>query len=318
MRVVVVGAGLSGLAAARELATEHEVTVLERSPIIGGRLATVDIGGGRADAGAQFFTVRGPELRSQVDDWLERGVAQVWCHGFARREDGYPRYVGTSGMATLAADIASGLDIRTGQMVFTLRRTVTGWSVVIDDSSTFEADAVVMTCPAAQAWALLAQSPVQLPEVRSAGDYHRTIALLLALDRPSVVPPPGAIQFDPADASNPFGFVTDNLAKGISQTPTMTLHATQPWSLDHWDDDTALVEAELLARARPWIGSASVTERVVRRWRFAGPIHPATEPFHLDVEHRLLFTGDRFAGAKFEGAFRSGLSGGRRLLDELG
>ena len=317
MRIVVVGAGLSGLVAARVLAAEHDVVILEKSSIVGGRLSTVDVGPGRCDAGAQFFTVRGTDLQAQVDDWMDRGLAHVWCHGFAEH-DGYPRFAGSAGMASLATDLATGLDVRTGQMVFTLRRSATGWIVVVDDGTTIEADAIVMACPAAQAWALLAQSPAELPEIGPRSEYHRTIALLLALDRPSAVPMPGAVQFDPSDDTSPFGFVADNHAKGISPTPTMTLHATQPWSRDHWDDDTAAIESALLGRTAPWIGDAEVTHRVVRRWRFAGPVAPATESFRMDHEHRVVFTGDRFAGAKFEGAFRSGLGGGRALLDDLG
>ena len=60
MEVVVVGAGVAGLTAARSLADAgHRVTVLDKGRRVGGRLSTREFaGGGRADAGAQFFTVR--------------------------------------------------------------------------------------------------------------------------------------------------------------------------------------------------------------------------------------------------------------------
>ena len=83
MRVVVVGAGLAGLVAARELAADHEIVVLDKGRSVGGRLATRRIGDARLDHGAQFFTVRSEAFRSQVDEWLSRDVARVWCHGFA-------------------------------------------------------------------------------------------------------------------------------------------------------------------------------------------------------------------------------------------
>ncbi len=89
MRVVVVGAGLSGLVAARRLADDHEVVVLDKGRSVGGRLATRRIGDAVLDHGAQFFTVRGEALRAHTDDWLARGVARVWCHGFGDG-DGYP------------------------------------------------------------------------------------------------------------------------------------------------------------------------------------------------------------------------------------
>jgi hypothetical protein len=130
MRVVVVGAGLAGLSAARRLQPHHDVTVLERNTDVGGRLGTVRIGDATFDSGAQFFTARSDTFRAQADVWVENGVAAVWCHGFAV-DDGHPRYVGATGMSGLALDLAGGLDVRTDHMVFTLRRLEDGWQVVL-------------------------------------------------------------------------------------------------------------------------------------------------------------------------------------------
>lgn len=57
-RVIVVGAGLSGLSAARQLLTtfpEIELTVLEALDRVGGRTHTVDINGFAFDEGAEFI-----------------------------------------------------------------------------------------------------------------------------------------------------------------------------------------------------------------------------------------------------------------------
>ena len=55
-RVLVVGAGIAGLAAARHLADAgREVRVLEARSRLGGRIHTVEVGGVRADAGAAWL-----------------------------------------------------------------------------------------------------------------------------------------------------------------------------------------------------------------------------------------------------------------------
>ena len=308
MRIVVVGAGLSGLAAARALRHDHDVTVLDKGRSVGGRLATRRIGDAVLDHGAQFFTVRGDALARQTDDWLDRGLARIWCHGFHGGGDGHPRYVGAAGMNSLAKDLATGLDVQTGRLVFTLRRQEEGWNVVIDDGTVVHADAVLLTCPLAQSWSLLIESGVEVPDELYRSEYHRTIGLLVTLDAPSAVPAPGGVQFDPADADSPFGFIGDNQAKGISPMPAVTFHATQPWSTEHWDDDIDDLRTALLDRAAPWIGDAGVIESQVKKWRFAGPVTPWAEPCWVDDEVGLALAGDLFAGPKFEGAYQSGLA----------
>jgi phytoene dehydrogenase-like protein len=62
--VVVVGAGVSGLAAARRLIDAGvSVTVLEAAPYIGGQMATDRVDGFRLDRTAQFLNTSYPELR---------------------------------------------------------------------------------------------------------------------------------------------------------------------------------------------------------------------------------------------------------------
>ena len=56
---IVIGAGISGLAAATELARAGcKTIILEKSRGIGGRMATRRVGAAVCDHGAQFFTVR--------------------------------------------------------------------------------------------------------------------------------------------------------------------------------------------------------------------------------------------------------------------
>ncbi len=308
MRVVVIGAGLAGLVAARELARTHEVLVIDKGPSVGGRLATRRIDGAVLDHGAQFFTVRGDEFRAQTDDWVARGIARVWCHGFGGGADGYPRYIGTAGMNSLAKDLARGLDYRCATLAFSMRRDGGCWSVVIDDGRVERADAVVLTCPLPQSWTLLVESGVELPPELIRTDYERTISLLAVLDAPSAVPAPGGVQADPHDDANPFAFVADHQAKGVSPVPALTCHTTVPWSAANWHRPLAELEADLRERARPFVGAANVVTAQVKKWRFATPAAIWPETAYAVPGERIVLAGDAFAGPKMEGAYVSGLA----------
>ena len=63
-RVVVVGAGVAGLTAARDLvAAGHDVLVLEASPRVGGKLHRATVAGVTVDVGAEAMLNRRPEGR---------------------------------------------------------------------------------------------------------------------------------------------------------------------------------------------------------------------------------------------------------------
>jgi phytoene dehydrogenase-like protein len=68
MRVVVVGAGVSGLAAARHLTSRGiDVTVLEASDAVGGRIRTDIVDGFRLDRGFQLYNPAYPEGMRMLD-----------------------------------------------------------------------------------------------------------------------------------------------------------------------------------------------------------------------------------------------------------
>ena len=77
--VLIIGAGMAGLTAARQL---HEanlpVLVVDKGRGVGGRMATRRIGHGRVDHGAQCFTVRDQHFALCVSDGQVAGVVSRW------------------------------------------------------------------------------------------------------------------------------------------------------------------------------------------------------------------------------------------------
>ena len=312
MRVVIVGAGLSGLVAARELTDAGaSVVVVDKGRSPGGRLATRRIGAATLDHGAQFFTVRTPAFAHRVDAWVERGLVSVWSHGFTG-DDGHPRYVATAGMNSLAKDLASGLDVRCSTMAFAVRPAQSGddWTVVIDDGTVHVGDAVIITSPLPQSFALLADAGIDLDEALMRTDYERTIALLATLDRPPEMAAPGGIQTPTAEVN----FVADNAAKGVSAVPAITLHASTAWSEAHWDDDLDDLRRSLIELAATWLGPAEIDEAQVKKWRFATPRTTWPDPCWVAPGGRVVLAGDAFDGPRVEAAHNSGLAAAHALI----
>lgn len=314
MRVVVVGAGVAGLMAAQSLTNSgHDVIIVDKGRSPGGRIATRRIDDATLDHGAQFFTVRDSLFESHVSEWIASGVVTEWCRGFdttAPHNDGYPRYRGVRGMTDIAKHLAQGLDVRCNTLAFSIGRGATSkWQLKIDDGSVLDADAIIVTCPLPQAYALLVTAGIELPESMLRTEYDRTICLLAVLNQSSAIANPGGLQ----NPDETFSFIADNAIKGISSTTALTLHANPQFSLEHWDTPIEDVQRLLLERAKPWIGDATVVTSQIKKWRLATPL--TIWPERYWANDMIVLAGDAFGGPKIEGAALSGLSAANYLAN---
>ena len=312
MRVVVVGAGIAGLMAAQSLVKHgHDVVVVDKGRSPGGRLATRRIDDATLDHGAQFFTVRDPLFKSHVEKWIASGVVTEWCRGFdsaTQNNDGFPRYRGVRGMTDIAKHLAIGLDVRCNTLAFSIAPgTTSKWQLNIDDGSALNADALIVTCPLPQTYALLVTADIELPDSMMRTEYDRTICLLAVLNQSSAVVSPGGLQ----NPDETFSFVADNAIKGISSAVALTLHANPQFSLEHWDAPPQDVHDLLLKQAKPWIGDATVVTSQVKKWRLATPL--TIWPDRYWANEMIVLAGDAFGGPKIEGAALSGLSAANYL-----
>jgi renalase len=307
---VIIGAGLAGLAAAQRLVGQRTITVLDKGRGVGGRMATRRIGAATLDHGAQFFTVRSDEFAALVEPLRHEGLIAEWCKGFRSPEDGYPRFMVRGGMSAWPKRWASGLDVRCDTLAFSITRRASGWRVTIDDGSMVDADEVVLTCPIPQSFSLMITADIEVPETLWRTDYDRTLCLLATVDGTTAIAEPGGLQ----DATG-WTFVADNLRKGVSAAPAVTLHADPAWSEAHWDDEPAAALTAIIDRAAPLLGDATIVEAQLKKWRYATPRAIWPDRCWFAADHpTLVMAGDAFGGPRVEGAVLSGVAAAEHLL----
>jgi renalase len=329
MTILVIGAGLAGLTAARLLKERgHVVTSVDKGRAPGGRLATRRVVNGDADRpehaslafdhGAQYFTVRDARFASEVEGWHKARVVQVWhgklaafdSEGREAVEDDETRWVGVPGMSGIGRHLARGLDLACGVRVEALEhaseaappawlaRTTTG-------SALGPFDTVVVAVPAPQALPLVSASPVLSAAIGAVGMHPGWAVLVAFADR---VPAP----FDGAFvASSPLGWVARNRSKPQRDlAETWVLHAGAEWSAAHVDDDAEAVGPFLL-NAFADLVRAPLPRPVhlsAHRWRYACADPPLAVGALIDRDQRLIVCGDWCAGNRIEGAYLSGLA----------
>lgn len=315
-KCLIIGAGLSGLAAARELEKKGwKTTILDKGRGVGGRLATRRFEDAVFDHGAQFFTTRDPKFAALVEQWQAEGAAQEWFCGSPAPEnpkpdDHHPRFRGAPGMTALAKGMARDLDVQLGQTVRTISRDE-GWRIQTETAE-FRGDALILTPPVPQSLALLKNTdlPDAAREILESIHYEPCFALMALLEGPSNIPAPGAVQLE----NGPISWLADNFQKGVSpRKGAVTIHASGDWTRQHFEDTPEVVANLLLEAARDYLENA-VESWQLHRWRFAKP----EKPLHIGALHipelDLVFAGDAFCGAKVEGAMLSGLAAAEKFV----
>lgn len=331
VKCLIVGAGLAGLIAARELQQRgiSDFVVLDKGRGVGGRLATRRIGDGVFDHGAQFFTVRDAEFGKLVDEWLRAGVVREWCRGFAGRDgaihtDAHPRYCGTGGMTGIAKYLSANLIVQTGVRVKSVASQDGGWAVKTDSGVRWNAESLLLTPPVPQSLALIDAGGFALDAgVRALLNrisYDPCIAVMATLADQVKLPEPGAVRIE---GGEPVYWIADNHRKGVSpQTSALTIHAGVYFSRRNWEADDAVVVATLLEHVRKFLRDAEgrslenfeIETWQVKRWRYSKPAVTHTETFlAVRTPHPLIFAGDAFGRPRVEGAVLSGLAAAREI-----
>jgi predicted NAD/FAD-dependent oxidoreductase len=310
MKVLIIGAGIAGLTAARRLRESGwTVTILDKGRGPGGRLATRRIGVQRFDHGAQYIRAISPRFRQAIAEWREAGAVEEWFH-----VDGAPRYRGAGGMNAIAKHLAHGLDVRLGVKAELAEHDGGEWRVTAAAGQFFTAKVLLVTAPAPQALDLLGQAGAAvLPKVRQTG-YSPCFALMLALEGPSGLPGPGFVR----PASGPIAWAADNCVKGITEGGgALTIHATPSFTEAHFDTPQEEVAAKLIGAARPWTGQAGIREWQLHRWRYSLVTRPGPEPCCCaPTPGPLVLAGDAFGGPRVEGAFLSGYAAAQAIIEK--
>ncbi len=331
--VIVVGAGLAGLAAARDLQNAgFSVLLLEKSRGVGGRCATKRLGVGdltaRVDHGAQFFTVRGERLQKLVIKLEYSGVVQAWTRGFPKltargletRAAGHTRYVCQDGMNALAkafVEDAEGLllEVVLNALVSAVFPSNLGWSAVLENGEIYQARSLIVNAPAPQALALTRSSlQAQTLQALENVQFNPCWALMIALETAPDIDWQGLeIEHDVLEWA-----ALDSSKRNAGSPPILVLHATPAWTQTHLEQSPEAVSALMLEAAQQLLGDwVKPVTMLAHRWRYAKP--SITHPESFLAQDNLVFCGDWCTtnNSRIEAALESGWSAAKDLQQKL-
>lgn len=321
---LVVGAGIAGLMAARELQRQGvSVTVLDKGRGVGGRMATRRFAGGVFDHGTQYFAPSSPWFQARITEWVHDGIAREWFRVRAYELD--PRFIsaarfcGCPTMTAVPKQIADGIEVHTSERVTRIERADGSWRVDTEGGSAYHARSCILTPPVPQTLALIEDSDCEL----AAGDravlgeleYEPCHAVLAVCDGVPTLPENGVLEFERGNLRR----IMDNTRKGVSpDVQAVTIHAMGDFSAAHIDDDPEDVARMMIEEAQPII-EVPVRDFQVHRWRYSQIVEPHGRPcLLLQEDPPLAVAGDAFGANGVEGAARSGMEAARRIMRSLG
>jgi len=343
MKIGIIGAGIAGLAAGRELSRAgHEVTVIEKSRGFGGRLATRYAGKDnktKLDHGVSSFEVHSSEFRNFASELLQKELIKIWTdnpwrfNGEKLQNDPMPdsetNYTAVDGMNSIGKYLARWVDVKMetkagGLTYFGANRSrKRPWMINLTNYKTFEADAVVIATPAPQAYGIILTSQ----------DEINTLKLIREIDE---------IDYDPtyslmagygnAEAPN-WDLVkcNDKIIQLISNEKSkkkddgdfetaLVIHSTAAFAREYMDKRPEEITRKILDRLADIAGKwASVPEwSETHFWRFSRSKKVLKKPY-LELESLdapLALIGDYFEGNTIDDSYCSGISLARHWIEK--
>lgn len=345
-KIAIIGAGVSGLAAAFQLSSgDDQIEIFEKSRGLSGRAASRSKNGVRYDYGANYFKVESDALARLIfedlpTDDLCRIVGDVGTFDknseFAEgdpAQNASAKWSYRGGISTLGKLMVSvaELEVISTTRIVRIEQCRAKWDLIDDEGRRYEDyDAVLLTPPAPQTIDLLqcsklgdATVPELLTSVLAKAEYHSQFAVIMNFPSP-VTMPGDCFALINSDREHPLAWVSHENGKAghVPNGESLLIAQMSPaWTAEHYDTPAEEIITEALSAVRKVISSdlPEPTWADTQRWRFAHP-HTAVNPDNLQsaLPPGVFVAGDALVGkGRIGGAIETGLDAASHMVDYL-
>lgn len=320
-KVIIIGAGFSGLVLANRLAPYVPTVVYEKSRAVGGRLATRYTEDFTFDHGAQFFTAKDPRLQVMVQQMLAHKVIDIWQGDFAEITNGvitkkriwdqqYPHYVGIPKMNEIGKWLSRSIQVHRQTQIDKISLVGNVWHCYANGELIDKATWMVLAIPIEQALPLLpieSISQFKLADVKMQSCY----SLMLGSQAKLTLPWDAALV-----KAMDISWISANHSKPARDKTTTSIVAlaTNLWADVNINTALDVVQQHLFAEVQQILPVANqFTYQAVHRWKYANKPSRTYQSHFLDTDRKLGLCGDWCIKGVVEGAFLSAT----KLADEL-
>jgi hypothetical protein len=315
LTIGIIGAGISGLFAARTLLDHgHQVQMFEKSENPGGRTATIRDSSFAFDSGAQYLTVRDERLARYIRSWQTENIAQPWIGKIRVVRKGRmssenrltERWVGIPAMDSISMNLAAGIDINFDVTIGSIRKIEDQWH--LKDTHQNEHgpyDAVIVAVPPPDSSSFVQSSPALRARI-SGIQMWPCLAVMAAFDEPLNIPFDAAFIHESAVR----WAARNNSKPQRSAAECWVFHTSDRWSAANADTDEEMRVSLVMDAFFESVGHRRI-EPVYHRsryWRSAAAANPLNVGCLWDAKLKLGMCGDWCQMSRVEGAALSGMA----------
>ncbi|MDI9878744.1 NAD(P)/FAD-dependent oxidoreductase [Flectobacillus longus] len=298
-KILIIGAGIAGLRAAQVLSQDSFlVTIVDKGRGVGGRMATRRFADTKADHGAQYFSVKSKAFQDFIDEAEKQQIVKPW----KVTDKTHLRYICPDGMSTLPKFMAQGLEVKLAQKIVRISNNI----AFAESGEQFDFDKLVITAPIPQVLQLFEESEIELNDdeknILNAIQYDPCWAVIAKINTSSNDTITGGKILENSSVS----WVVDNAEKGLTVSPTLTIHASPSYSQLSLEEKAENVAKELITSISDIVNPEQIETYQIHRWRYALASQRASEPFLQLKNYPIYIGGDAFGVGNVEGAFVSG------------
>lgn len=333
--VIVIGAGMAGLTCAQQLKQAGlDVTIVEKSAGVGGRMATRRLQGTWVDHGAQLLSVKSDSFGRFVRKLQEKSLVQEWTRNVYQlsasglrppnADERHPRYCCPMGMTVIAKYLANEIPIINNARIVGVSHNDIKWQLVTDLQEVLETSVIVSTIPAPQFLPIfeevLAPAPSFLQAVQSV-KFFPCVTIMAGYNASNSVPVEWqAIRCidDPI-----LDWISYDSSKHPDKAvqPVFVLQSTAEFAKQSMEEpDLEIAGKPLLNQVgrllEKWLASPEWWQ--VHRWRYAlAEESLGVSCLSTSIPLSLVCAGDWCAGKNIEAAYHSGLAAAESAIELL-
>ena len=350
--LLIIGAGISGLAVARALRenispNKLSIDIVEKSRGFGGRMSCRQTKVGTSllffDHGAQFFTARTKEFQILLTPLIKSGLIREWLPKLVtlsatkkiyKRDWFEKHYICCHGMNGLAKSLVSQLkgndvNIRTNAKVKNIIRLNASsgkkhWQAQIgEEEQKLGYDWIISSIPAQQNLQIFHKAQLKPSLNLESFGHSPCFSFMLALKSNFSLP------FDAAVVKeSPISWISNTSSRRANDSiDGLVIHSTNTWAEENIEKDNEAIADilfENLTRILMKIDNSygnlaqNIDHTDIHRWAHAKTKNKAGRDFLINKDQGLGFCGDWCIGNRVEDAFVSGNKLGAHLARILG